>query len=120
MPLRYLIDENLAPAFRTELMRRDRSLVVWMVGDPNAPPRGTSDPDILVWCEENGFVLVTNNRKTMPVHLADHLAAGRHVPGILTLDLSEGMARLLDELILIAGASRNDEYQDRIEYMPLP
>ncbi|WP_339384100.1 hypothetical protein [Gloeocapsopsis crepidinum] len=90
-----------------------------MIGDLDAPPKGTLDPDILIWCEINKFVLVTNNRKSMPRHLTDHLAAGRHVPGIITINLSQSIGQTVEELIIIAGASFEDEYQDRVEYLPL-
>ena len=72
--IRYLLDENVDPIFRTELLRREPEMVVWRIGDPNTPPRGTLDPEILWWCEENSFILVTNNRKSMPQHLQVHLA----------------------------------------------
>ncbi len=44
----YLLDENVHPLYRTQLLKRERSLVVWRVGMTGAPPRSTSDPDILV------------------------------------------------------------------------
>lgn len=55
----------------------------------------------------------------MPVHLTNHLAAGRHVPGIFTLNTSMSIGETLNELILIALASEADEYRDRIAYLPL-
>lgn len=119
MPLKYLLDEHVPPLFQTQLVRRETTLTVWKVADPGAPPRGTLDPDILSWCEANDFVLVTNNRKSMPVYLTEHLAAGRHVPGILTIDLDRSMRDLLDDLLLLAMLAGIDEYQDRIEYLPL-
>jgi hypothetical protein len=54
-----LSDENADPLFRTELLKRDPELVIWKIGDPGVPSMGTSDPDILCWCEENSFTLVT-------------------------------------------------------------
>src|SRR2546429_4475372 len=49
---------------------------------PPAPPLGTPDPDNLLWAEQHGRIIVTEDRRTMPVHLADHLQAGRHSPGV--------------------------------------
>lgn len=100
-------------------MRGAPSIEVWIIGDPGAPPRGTLDPDILVWCEENEFLLVTNNRKSMPRHLKDHLALGRHIPGILVINVGMTMGQIIDELMLIAGASDVNEYRDLILYLPL-
>jgi hypothetical protein len=119
MTVSYLLDENVDLSCRTQLLRHQPELIVWAIGDPGAPARETPDPEILCWCEEHRFVLVTNNRRSMPRHLADHLAQGRHVPGIFVLNPEMGIGETIDELVLIAGASFNDEYQDRISYLPL-
>ena len=115
----YLLDEHVPPTYRTQLLRHEPSLTIWMIGDEGAPPRGTPDSEILNWCEQNGFILVTNNRKSMPRHLADHLAEGRSIPGIVTIDLNAPIRAVLEDLILIAGASRADEFLNRIVYVPL-
>ena len=65
------------------------------------------------------FSLVTNNRKSMPQHLVDHLAAGNHVPGIFTINLNASMRLIIEDLILVAGASYEDEYIDQIVFIPL-
>ena len=116
---RFLIDENLSPAYRTQLLRHEPSLTVLAVGDEGAPPKSTQDPDILVWCEQNQFSLITNNRESMPQHLADHLSAGNHVPGIFTIKRRVPMRLIIAELLFITGASDKDEYIDRITYIPL-
>ena len=116
---RFLIDENMTPEYRTQLLRHEPSLKVLAVGDEGAPPKSTPDPDILVWCEKNDFVLITNNRESMPQHLSDHLAEGNHVPGIFTIKRRAPMRLIIEELLLIAGASDEDEYSDRITYIPL-
>ena len=116
---RYLIDENISPEYRTQLLYHEPSLTVLAVGDEGAPPKSTPDPEILVWCEQNQFNLITNNRDSMPQHLSDHIAAGHHVPGIFTINLEVPMGKIIDELLLIAGASDEDEYMDEIKYLPL-
>ena len=117
--IRYLLDENVPPFFRTELLKQEPGLVVWKVGDPGAPPTGTLDPEILRWCEENSFILITNNRKSMPRHLIDHLAENRHIPGIIELNANMTVGAVIDELLLIHGASDSDEYRDIMIYLPL-
>ena len=74
MTLNYLLDENVDSNYKKQILRYNTDLVVWIVGEPDTPPKGTLDPDILLWCEEYNFVLVTNNRTSMPVHLRDHIA----------------------------------------------
>lgn len=99
--IRYLLDEHVDPLFRRELLRREPTLVIWRIGEPGVPARGTLDPDILRWCEDNSSILLTNNRHTMPQHLADHLAEGRHTPGIFVLNPNMSIGETLDELLLI-------------------
>lgn len=115
----YLLDEHIPPVYQTQLLYHEPSLTVLAIGDEGAPARGTSDPELLHWCEQNNFSLITNNRKSMPQHLADHLAEGHHVPGIFTIDLNMPMRVVLEELILIAAASYEDEFLDQIVYVPL-
>jgi hypothetical protein len=114
-----LLDEHVPSRLRTQLLRRIPTLRIWRVGEPGAPAIGTADPELLAWCEANSFVLITNNRHTMPAHLAAHLAAGRHLPGILTVDLSSPFGLLLDEVLLFVEAARPEDLQDQIRYLPL-
>ncbi|MBL1203003.1 MAG: hypothetical protein FWK04_29030 [Nostoc sp. GBBB01] len=119
MALKYLIDENVDPIYTIQLRRLKPDLFVMAVGDLTTPKKGTLDPEILLWCEEHECILVTNNRKSMPVHLADHLAANHHVPGIFILNPKLSVGENLEQLFLIAEGSLDDEYQDRIEFLPL-
>jgi Domain of unknown function (DUF5615) len=117
--IRYLMDENVNPLLRREILRREPNLTVWQVGMLGAPAYGTLDPEILIWCEENDFILVTNNRKSMPVHLNNHLAEDRHLFGIFSLNENISVGETIDELILIALATSAEDYQDQIIYLPI-
>ena len=85
----------------------------------DVPSFGTLDPEILIWCEENRYILVTNNRKSMPIHLKDHLAIGRHVSGIFILNTEWSIGETTNELLLIALAAAAEEYYDQITYLPV-
>ena len=116
---KYLLDEHVDPRLRKALKRRYPEIVVWRVGDIGAPALSSPDPDILTWCETNNFSLVTNNRASIPIHLRNHLAAGRHVPGIFILNPNLTMGQTADELALIWGAATPDEYADQLKYLPV-
>lgn len=117
--IRFMLDEHVNPAIQRQLRRLDPQIEVLAVGDDEAPSTGTLDPDLLVWLEENDYILVTENRNTMPAHFADHLAAGGHVPGVLCIRPNVTIGRVIEELYLIWYASTTDEYQDRIAFIPL-
>ncbi|MEH2193326.1 MAG: DUF5615 family PIN-like protein [Nostoc sp.] len=118
--MRYLIDENVNPIYPNQIRLREPEIAIKVVGESGTPPKSTLDPEILCWCEDNNFILVTNNRTSMPVHLADHIAVNHHVAGIFILNPNLSIGENIEELIIVALASEDDEYQDKIVYLPLP
>ncbi|MCX6028294.1 MAG: DUF5615 family PIN-like protein [Chloroflexi bacterium] len=113
----FLFDENLSPAIAAQLRRHAPAIPILAVGQMGAPARGTLDPQILCWIEEHNCLLVTNNRTSMPGHLRDHLADGRHIPGILITPYPLNIGTLIEVLLLVWGASLPDEYRDQITHL---
>lgn len=116
----FLLDEHVTPALGDAIRRSVPGLRLHVVGRGDAPHRGAPDPTLLVWIEQHNCFLVTNDRATLPTHLANHVAAGRHVPGVLVLPtrfLSWG--QVLDDLTLVCLAAVPDELMDRLVYLPL-
>jgi hypothetical protein len=119
MKPRFLLDEHVNRAIQRQLRRRNPNLEVLAIGDPGAPPAGISDPDLLKWIEGNGYILVTEDRSTMPKYLSNHFTSGKHIPGILWVRPGVGIGRIIEELYLIWLSSLADEYKDRAIYIPL-
>ena len=115
--IRFLLDENVDPDLRAALKAQWPEIEVWTISDPGAPGLRAPDPDILRWCEEHRFALITYNRASMPGHLRDHLAAGRHVPGIFILRGRMSIGQTASALALIWGASESGEHLDQIIFV---
>ena len=64
------------------------------------------------------MLLVTDNRVSMPGHVADHHAAGRHHWGIFRVRPGATMAQIVDSMCLLWEASDADEWVDRLEWLP--
>ena len=73
------------PWLTLALLRHEPTVDVLRVGDPDAPPLGTLDLDILGYVEQAQRLLVTANRASMPAHVAAHRAAGGHHWGVFRL-----------------------------------
>ena len=119
--VRYLLDEQIPAPVREALTAAEPAIDFRQVGvSPDAPPKGTLDPDALLFAEQEGFALVTFDKRTMPGHAADHLAAGHHTCGVFLFPngnyLSAG--RVAEELVLVWATSQQDEWVDRIEKLP--
>ena len=117
--IRFLMDENMPHAVRDQLLRTEPTIEIACLGDENAPEIGTPDPEILKWIEEHEYCLVSRNRRTMPDHLANHIADGHHVPGILLIKRGHSLGEVISDLLLVWHAADDDEFRDGIVYVPL-
>jgi hypothetical protein len=93
-------------------------LDVVRVGDPDDLPLATEDPALLLWAEREQRILVTHDLDTMPAHLADHLAAGHHSPGVLMIRPRSTLPQIFSFLRDAAYASESGEWQDQIHFIP--
>ena len=116
---RFLLDEDMDPEVRVQLQKKQPKIEVVVIGDPGVPPKSTPDPIILKWIEHNNYILVTNNRRTMPEHFGNHLKTGGQVPGILIFRKKYAIRPILEMLEMIWVASDAEEYRNKIEYLPL-
>ena len=117
----YLLDENV-PAAVGRALTGVEPAVRWVhVGvDPDAPPKGTPDPDVLAYAAENGFTLVTFDKRTMPGHAAAFVAAGGRTWGVFVFAAGSQLssAVIAEQLLLAWVTTAADEWVDRVEYLP--
>jgi hypothetical protein len=93
-------------------------MAVYRVGEAGVPPLGTLDPELLRFAEGAGYSLLSLDRRTMPTHVAHHLATGGHTWGVFLIRRQATWQRLIDDLLLIWSASEAEEWRDRIERLP--
>jgi hypothetical protein len=81
---------------------------------------GVSDSEVLALAAEQGRILVTHDRHTMPRHFGGFLMSGRFSPGVFLVSQYAPMGEVIDELVLIWAASDADEWKNRIVDIPQP
>ena len=122
MPLRYVLDEHLRGPIFHAILRHNRlgtyPIDATRVGDPADLPRGVLDPALLEWAEREQRILVCDDRRTMATHLADHVASGRHSPGVFIVRLHTTIPEVVTFLRDAAYASEPDEWENQIRYIP--
>jgi hypothetical protein len=123
MLLRYLLDENLLGGSLWSAIQQHNAQGLYpldarRVGDPSAPPKRTPDPDLLLWCEREARVLISLDKSTLPVHLAKHLQAGHHSPGVFIPRVAAPTHKVLEALVLAAYAGDPALYVDCITFIP--
>ena len=57
---------------KVAVLRLKPEIDILCVGEPNTPPLGTLDPDVLQYLGLSQRLLVTDNRTSMPEHLEEY------------------------------------------------
>lgn len=119
--IRFLLDQHVPLAIVQAVLRAEPSTWMATVGvDPHVPPAGTPDTVLLTFAEREQLLLLTYDRKTMPGHVADHLAGGHHTWGVIVFpdgnNLSPGT--IAHELLIVLLASEAEQWIDQLDYLP--
>ena len=123
MPLAYLLDEHLRGGGLWQAIQQHNAAGVdpidaVRVGDPPDLPLGSADPDILLWAERAGHILLSRDVTTMPGYLGAHLQAGHRSPGVFVLRPGRSVRQILAVLLQIAHTGDPLTYQDQITFIP--
>lgn len=119
----FLLDEHMRGKLAAAIRKHNAAgdgvfLDIRVVGEESELPLGTLDPELIRWAEREGRLLLTFDKSTMPGHLADHLAAGAHTPGILCVRRRLSIPGLIIEFEIVAHAGRPEDFADTITYIP--
>ncbi len=79
---------------------------------------GVDDPDVLKMAADEGRVLVSHDRKTMPTHFGQFIVSNESA-GVLIVSQRLPVAQVAEELFLIWFASEPEEWVNRIRSLSL-
>ena len=117
--VRFLIDESLRLSVVAALHRLEQAMDVHRIGQPGMPAFASSDSDLLSFCEISQRTLVSLDRASMPEEIATHRATGHRTWGVFLVTRRCSFRQLLDDLVLIWSASKAEEWQDAVHYLPI-
>ena len=80
---------------------------------------GASDPYVLEWAAQTGRVILTHDASTMTRHAYDRVRLGRAMPGVFEVPQGLALGRVIEDLILLAEYSLEDEWEGQVLYLPL-
>jgi hypothetical protein len=117
--MRFLLDEDVPEHLAHHLNATEPLLDVVYVGGPGGPVKGTLDPELLLGAEADGRAVISKDHKTMPGHVQDHRAAGRHTWGVFLLRPGFSLQDYADDIVLLWAAATAEEWQDFLGWIPL-
>jgi hypothetical protein len=115
--LRYAADENFNNDIVWGLLRRKPGLDILRIQDVGLA--GADDPTVLTWAAETARILLTHDVKTITRYAYERVARGESMPGVIEVNRLVPMGLVLDDLLLLAEASSDDEWQGHVLYLPL-
>ena len=115
--MKLLADENIEPQLVRGLLRRQPDLDVVSMRD--AGLLGWSDPDVLQWASDHGCVVITYDVSTMPNFAYRRVEQGNPMPGVIAIRLSAPIRQIIEDLLIVLGASLPGELEGQVVYLPL-
>ena len=79
---------------------------------------GLDDPEVLKQAADQGRILVSHDRKTMPAHFGEFILA-ENSPGLLIVSQKLPASQVAEDLFLIWSTSEPEEWANRIRSLPL-
>lgn len=117
MTIKFLVDENFDHKTLSGIKRRDPDLDIVAVQEVGL--REVDDSAVLEWAAQDERIVVTHDVTTFSDFAFERVAAGLPMPGVIEIPETVPRAVIIDELILIAGASEAGEWKDTVRYLPL-
>jgi hypothetical protein len=117
---RFLTDEGFNMGITTSLRRNYPEMDLLTLQE--AGLLHTPDPRLLEETQRLDRILLSHDTHTMPGHffaLLARLPGGQHLPGVLLVAQEAPLGRAIEWIAEVWGASRHDEWRDRVDRLPL-
>jgi hypothetical protein len=123
MPLKLLLDENLVSgamlgAIAGNALAAFYPLDVASVGILPAPPKGTSDADLIAWAASQDRVMFTQDVHTLPGDLDRFVTGGNRSPGVILLRQGLSLSEIADLLYLVSYSSDASNWENTWQWLP--
>ncbi|MEW5717148.1 MAG: DUF5615 family PIN-like protein [Chloroflexota bacterium] len=115
--LRLVADENFNGDIVRGLLRREPTLDLVRVQDVGLS--GAADPTILEWAAQAGRVILTHDVTTVTRYAYERVRAGKPMPGVFEASRSISIGHAIEDILLLAECSSEDEWEGQVRYLPL-
>ncbi|MBL8259394.1 MAG: DUF5615 family PIN-like protein [Candidatus Competibacteraceae bacterium] len=115
--LRFAADENLNNDIVRGLLRHAPELNIVRIQDTELS--GADDPAVLAWTAREQRILLTHDVTTITRYAYDRIRAGCSMPGVIEINRQVAVRVAIDDLLLLAEFSLENEWEGQILYLPL-
>lgn len=115
--LKFLADENFNNHVVRALLERKKGFDILRVQDVGLS--GIDDISILEFSTLENRILLTHDVKTITKYAYEKMEKGEKVCGIIEIDRAIPIASAVDDILLLAECSSENEWDNQIIYLPL-
>lgn len=113
----FLADENFNNQIVRGVLRQSPDVDIVRVQDVNLS--GVDDPIVLAWAAEAGRIVLTHDVATMITFAYQRIQAGLSMPGLFEVSRRVPVGLAIEEIILIAECSLEEEWEGQVRFLPL-
>lgn len=110
-------DENFNNNIVRGVLRRRPDLDFICIQDVGLS--GADDPMVLEWAAQEGRVLLTHDVSTVTHYAYERVRAGKLMPGVFEVSHDVQIVIAIEDILLLAECSLDDEWEGQVRYLPL-
>ncbi len=115
--LRLAADENFNNKIVRGLLHRKPDLDIVRIQDIGLS--GADDPTVLEWAAQEERVLLTHDVRTITQYAYERVDTGQLMPGVLEVPPDMSIGRAIEDILLLAEYSLDNEWEGQVRYLPL-
>ncbi len=115
--IRFLTDEDFNGHIIAGVKRLLPELDILRVWDTKVRER--PDPEVLEFAARENRIVLSHDVTTMDLHARARISEGEPMPGLFLILQDSPIGPAIDEIVTIAECSRDDEWNNMIQYLPL-
>lgn len=115
--LKFAADENFNNIILRGMLRQQPDLDVIRIQDSEIS--GADDEVMLEWVAQEGRILLTHDVNTVTGFAYERVRLGLPMLGVFQVDDDAPISRIIEDILLIATASLEDEWANQVNYIPL-
>ena len=77
------------------------------------------DPEVLAWAAQEKRILLTHDLSTVPAYAFQRIQAGQPMAGVFAINSLLAVGIVIEDLVLLATGSQENEWDNRVLYLPL-
>ena len=113
----FAADENFDGTIVRGLLKRNPALGIVRIQDVGLA--GADDPRVLEWAAGEGRVLLTHDVATVTHYAYVRVREGKPMPGVIEVGARVAVGQAIEDLLLLAECSFDNEFEGQVVYLPL-